>query len=328
LTRVLPYIDGINSVAQIAQLADTDLSLTRKAIQHLVYYGCLVLLDIFSFSAVYAPSAEIGGFVVDEALRDECARYVRVPRVRWGSSASRLGSETEKMTREDRERLSISSATSQQSDALSATDTQATATLPDDNEKEDIPHETLITLYTSLHQGLTLRNWVLENLDLLSSIDVRRLITFGVIKGFLYRVHKYAIATSTSLPPAPPTSLQSQSVPASTAPSTHGHASDTSTIRGAAGLHTTSHLPAHLHHKPSLASTTSLFVPGGVSERRIEEMNRLEELRAKDSDLGLPLLRFLDGMHCFDEMCTELGMPERMVEGKVKGAGEVQIFSR
>ena len=66
LNRVLPYINGVNSISRIAQLADTDLSLTRRAVQHLVYYGCLVLLDIFSFGAIYAPTAEIGGFIVDD----------------------------------------------------------------------------------------------------------------------------------------------------------------------------------------------------------------------------------------------------------------------
>lgn len=40
------------------------------------------------------------------------------------------------------------------------------------------------------------------------------------------------------------------------------------------------------------------------------------------------ILRFLDGMHCFDEMCTELGEAEKMVERRVRGVGEVVVFSR
>lgn len=43
---------------------------------------------------------------------------------------------------------------------------------------------------------------------------------------------------------------------------------------------------------------------------------------------GLPLVRFLDGMHCFDEICTELEMSEGAVEAKIRGVGEVQIFGR
>jgi hypothetical protein len=207
--------------------------------------------------------------------------------------------------------------------------TQTSHTHPSDStfhtsDPHPITHETLITLYTSLRQGLTLRTWVLDNLALLAGIDIRRLITFGIIKGFLYRVHRYAIATSLNLPPAPPTSLQS--APPSTA-SNHAHKdSDTSTLRGHTQPH--SQLPNHLHHKPSLASTTNLFTPGAIAERRADEVTRLDSLVSDGVESGLPLVKFLDGMHCFDEICTELGMSEKAVEGKIRGVGEVQVFSR
>ncbi len=215
LNRVLPYINGVNSISHIAQLADTDLSLTRRAVQHLLYYGCLVLLDIFSFGAIYAPTAEIGGFVVDADIKDECMRYVRVPKVRVGSDSkmANIGKGADK-GRDDRS--TTSSSTSQHSDSAGGQTLKTSkfdshmslqkAADDDDEEEWNIDHETLITLYTSLRQGLTLKNWVLENLDLLRGIDIRRFITFGIIKGLLYRVHKYAIANSTSLPPAPPAS--------------------------------------------------------------------------------------------------------------------------
>ncbi|KAF2637407.1 nitrogen permease regulator 2 [Massarina eburnea CBS 473.64] len=318
LTRILPYINGINSVSHIAQLADADLSLTRKAIQHLVYYGCLVLLDVFSFGVVYAPTAEIGGFIVDEAVGEECGRYVKTLGFGRGSVSTGV--------RDHDDRMSVSSAASQHSETFSSASgsgTHATATVDghiSDEDVPNIPHDTLIALYTSLRQGLTLRNWVLENLSLLSGIDVRRFITFGIIKGFLYRVHKYAIATSISLPPAPPTSLQS-AVP-STAPSSTGYKeSDQSTIRG----HPHSQ---HIHHKPSFASTT-VFGPGIGTEKRMDDVAKLDEVfEIEGRDKALPLIKFLDGMHCFDEICTELGMSEKVVEAKVRAMGEVQIFSK
>ncbi|KAF3036621.1 Nitrogen permease regulator 2 [Didymella keratinophila] len=238
LNRVLPYINGINSISRIAQLADTDLSLTRRAVQHLVYYGCLVLLDIFSFSAIYAPTAEIGGFIADDDVKEECMRYVRTPKLRVGSAASKttVGRSESERNRDDRS--SISSSASQHSETASSTihisDYDAEEQQHNDADEWHIEYETLITLYTSLRQGLTLKSWVLDNLDLLSGIDIRRFITFGIIKGFLYRVHKYAYATSTALPPAPPTSLQT-----SAAPSTANmRDSDTTTIRASIVLHT------------------------------------------------------------------------------------------
>ncbi|KAF1851412.1 nitrogen permease regulator 2 [Cucurbitaria berberidis CBS 394.84] len=340
LNRILSYINGVNSISHIAQLADTDLSLTRKAIQHLVYYGCLVLLDIFSFAAIYAPTAEIGGFIVDADLKEECMRYVKVPRLRLGSSARtiRVGSESEKSRDE---RGSTSSSASQHNEAGGSTlktsefDSPGTTQMNDESEDEwQIDHETLITLYTSLRQGLTLKNWVLENLDLLGGIDVRRFITFGIIKGFLYRVHKYAIATSTALPPAPPTSLQTSAATSTANPSRD---SDTATIRGTTQRHHPSasnsqlpsqpNVPSHSHfqhqnpsislHRPSIASTPNL------NPSKTEDLHGLNSFVSdRERESGLPMLKFLDGMHCFDEICTELGLPEKVVEGKVRGMGE------
>ena len=140
---ILPYIDGVNSVKQIAIRADADYRLVKKALKHLLYYNCVLLLDVFSFSAMYAPTAEMGAFVQDAEVQEECTRYIAIP-----------GPQTRQ---------------------LSGT--------------------TLIEFYSSLKQGQPVRNWYMEHAERLEGIDIRRFITFGVIKGFLYRVHKYAIAT-------------------------------------------------------------------------------------------------------------------------------------
>ncbi|KAF9692061.1 hypothetical protein EKO04_010150 [Ascochyta lentis] len=336
LNRVLPYINGVHSIAHIAQLADTDLSLTRRAVQHLVYYGCLVLLDIFSFGAIYAPTAEIGGFIVDDDIKEECMRYVRTPRLRMGSTASKNTVVRSESERSRDERNSVSSSASQHSETASSTihisDYDAEEERDEDDGEWHIEYETLITLYASLRQGLTLKSWVLDNIDLLSGIDIRRFITFGIIKGFLYRVHKYAYATSTALPPAPPTSLQN-----SAAHSTSNlRDSDTATIRGNSRHPSISNLHSHIQHpsfslhRPSVASTTSLnphlanvhhHRPPSISRNQnLKDMDELVSERERES--GLHLVRFLDGMHCFDEICTELSLAEKVVEGKIRGSGE------
>jgi hypothetical protein len=255
LNCILPYINGVNSISHIAQLADTDISLTRRAIQHMVYYGCLVLLDIFSFGAIYAPTAEIGGFVVDADVKEECMRYVSVPRMQPGSTSKTKRMDSESTERSREERGSLNSSSSLHSTTIRSTlkasgfDEHIASQKKEEKEDKDTwqtSHETLITLYTSLRHGLTLKNWVLENLDLLVGIDVRRFITFGIIKGFLYRVHKYAIATSTAMPPAPPTSLQTSAATSTANP----RDSDTATIRGDARVHHSSqpHIQSHSHH--------------------------------------------------------------------------------
>jgi hypothetical protein len=50
------------------------------------------------------------------------------------------------------------------------------------------------------------------------------------------------------------------------------------------------------------------------------------EFAANRAD-ALPLLRFLDGMHCFDEICSEVGMSVKMVEEKIRGlGGELEVI--
>jgi hypothetical protein len=38
--------------------------------------------------------------------------------------------------------------------------------------------------------------WCINHRAKLTGIDVRRFISFGIIKGFVYRVHKYAVSLS------------------------------------------------------------------------------------------------------------------------------------
>jgi hypothetical protein len=372
LNSVLPFINGVNSISRIATLADTDLSLTRRAVQHLVYYGCLVLLDIFSFSAIYAPTAEIGSFIADDDVKDECIRYISVPPLRGGSTASKGATvlpTTSESERSRNDRPSVSSSASQQSLASSnikVSDYDAPSTTSHAQPAPDAPppphhpplldYDTLVMLYTSLRQGLALKSWVLANHAHLTGIDIRRFITFGIIKGFLYRVHKYAVATASSaataaaaaaLPPAPPTSLQT-----SAATSTVNlRDSDTATLRGApyAHYHTQHHHHApstiSIHHRPSIAAGAQLpqQLPQQLTQQqqpapvlanaqhhasvsaaggRPAELQAVDALlSARERDTGVSLQRFLDGCHCFDEICSELGVPEKVVAGKMRGSG-------
>jgi nitrogen permease regulator 2-like protein len=249
LTRILPFIDGISSVAQISQRADTDLNLTRKAIAHLLFYGCIILLDIFQFSATYAPTAEIGAFIEDIDAQEEAVRYVSVGQYRRLTEHELDGSTTEKWGWKSNE--------------------------------TGIDKARLVQLYASLRHGLTLRNWCLEHDLLLAGIDVRRLITFGVIKGFLYRIHKYAVVDSGNLP------------------------GETGSLKP-------------LEDAP--------FHPERVEYWRD---SRRGSLAGSSVGNDLPLAQYLDGMHCFDEICTELQLGEKRVSEKMKSAfSEVQFIYR
>ena len=53
------------------------------------------------------------------------------------------------------------------------------------------PH--LLRLYAKLHTGTTVHQWIEANGVLALGIDPRRFVSFGIIKGFLRRVHRYPI---------------------------------------------------------------------------------------------------------------------------------------
>jgi hypothetical protein len=248
LSRIIPHINGVLSVSQIAELADTDLSLTRKAIQHLLFYGCVLILDIFQFGAIYAPTAEIGSFVEDEEQLEEAVRYVCM-----GTYRRLNENETSQVGKEEWGWRSA---------------------------EVGIDRAKLVALYTSLKQGQPLNTWCRDHGMLLQGIDVRRFITFGIIKGFLYRVHKYIVAPSAAL----------------------------------VGTE------ADIRHDEF-----------AVEERdangywRDSRRPSLTDLAHRDAQLA----RYLDGLHCLDEICTDLQISEKKVIEKVKaGFGDMQVIHR
>jgi len=78
LVRILPFVNGINTVSKISLLADVDINLVKLALQHLIYYGTVKLIDIFQFSNVYAVTANIQKLLTDDALNKACLEFCRV----------------------------------------------------------------------------------------------------------------------------------------------------------------------------------------------------------------------------------------------------------
>ncbi len=287
LTRIIPHINGISSLARIAHLADTNLNLTRKAVAHLAYYNCVILLDIFQFGAIYAPTADFGTFVEGKELQVECARYVTIER-----SPLSLKSSPHYVDRKDR----IADVLDQNS---RNGDSDQGPTSHDPAKAEEHTSMLLIQLYASLKQGLSLRNWCIENYDHIINIDVRRFITYGVIKGFLYRVHKYAIATG---------SASKRDAATKVGGTRYSKFDDTISENG----------PYLASIGDSTHETESGFPGSG----------RKGSMASATTSRELALGRYLDGMHCFDQICTEMQLSERQVMTKLKAYGDVQIVYR
>ena len=305
MQRVVPHINGISSVKQIALLADADFSLTRRCMKHLLYYGCLLLLDIFSFSAVYAPTAHFSGSIAsDTDMQRECARYVNTafaPVIQEYAVKS-IDSTGEVLSRQE----------------VMADDEDDVWPLTNNGKRVD--GVGIMQLFATLRQGQSVREWYTNNSNALANIDMRRFITFGVIKGFLYRVHKYAFAPGEGF-----------------SGNGHSHSKSLSLRKGAIGY-------GHRNVKSINGDhTTAPAIPRSMaSELHFAEENERGSTRTltlgAESDSGTDdedwigeerLGRYFDGSHCFDQICTELEISEKELLDRIKAfPGEVLVIHR
>jgi hypothetical protein len=59
------------------------------------------------------------------------------------------------------------------------------------------PLSSIFSLYCSLKHGITIKEWIkeFESSSLLVNVDVRRFIIYGILKGYIYRIHRYPICS-------------------------------------------------------------------------------------------------------------------------------------
>ncbi|CRG90328.1 Nitrogen permease regulator 2 homolog [Talaromyces islandicus] len=333
LQNIIPYINGVNSVRIISILADVEISLAYKAIRHLLYYGCVVLLDIFSFSAIYAPTAQFSSTIAcDEGMQQECACYINT---RFAPTQSKLAP-VPPGTSSSRADLSSSHG------RLFAFDTEDIWPLVGDPDTQsNIGEDTepvrrkcldgvgIVELYASLKQGQSVKQWYAANARQLVNVDVRRFITFGIIKGFLYRVHKYAYgprpeAFKTLHPKTPAASLKG-----GLAPSTLSESADNGPLSNENSFDSLG--PSENDQSAVSTSFRSANNSSGIVNNYNNTNNntstpiRSESTAATSYDeeeeseaIDKLLEKYLDGQHCFDEICTELKISERDLSARLK----------
>ncbi|KAI9040427.1 nitrogen permease regulating protein NPR2 [Aspergillus affinis] len=356
MQRIVPHINGVNSVRIISILADTDFSLTCRAIRHLLYYGCLFLLDIFSFSAIYAPTALFSSTIAsDEDMQRECARYVNAtfaspttastnfnpdlpprhddPDAVWPPTGDPIPFDLASTNGSPRP-VSPSTTSKSGSTARSASHhhnhhqgsstTSTTTTIPPEDSSSTntiVDGVSIVELYATLKQGQSVKHWYIQHSRHLAHIDIRRFITFGVIKGFLYRVHKYAIATGQPAPPSKSSHLHHQHL--------HNYPTSGPSSRGP-GTGTNSPYASSLGDDPA-----PIAAGGGDQSTSVHSGSRpgtvvvVDDEDDEDYIDDKTLSKYLDGMHCFDQICTELEMSERELTARLKRyPGEVLIIHR
>lgn len=285
IVQIVPYINGVNSVRIISILADADFSLTCRAIRHLLYYGCLFLLDIFTFSAIYAPTAQFTSTIAcDEAMQQECARYVNTL---FAPLPTDLSPATTPPRGDPRE---------------------IWPPVGGDGPDEDhgvVDGVGIVELYASLKQGQSVKQWYIQHARELANIDIRRFITFGIIKGFLYRVHKYAYETGMPAPPIKSVTITAPQGMLASGPSSRGPGTGTNSPYATSAGDDTA---------PIAQAASSAQSGGSRTGTLAEDSDEDDDDVVDDKTLS----RYLDGMHCFDQICTELQISERELTARLK----------
>lgn len=232
MLKILPFINGLNLIKRISQLADSDYLLTKQCIQHLMHYKCIEIVDIFQFSNIYAPTNHVGNFLKLGGLAAECQAYTitdsDMSKLPLRAGASSTTSFAEKSTKPSESTNGASRATPMGSSPLSVSPLSRSYL---QRRQKNTPSEligtpkysnsgnfglsrasgyggsgfslssnltvtsktTLFYLYRSLNQGQTLKEWYAQHRKLLVNVDIRRFINFGVLHGLIYRVYSYPI---------------------------------------------------------------------------------------------------------------------------------------
>ncbi|SGZ53514.1 CIC11C00000001784 [Sungouiella intermedia] len=216
MVKILPYINGLNSVKKISELADADYLLTKNCIQHLMHYQCIAMMDIFQFNNIYAPTNNIGNFLKTNGMAEECQAYIisvnfddlarnsvpttaatsntppnsrpEIPNQGLRAASASIGSPAVKVVAESASPLSKSAISGSMINKPNIRDQLREIKVPS--------KATLFYLYRLLNQGQTIKEWYIQHHKALGNIDIRRFITFGVVRGIIYRVNLYPVLHS------------------------------------------------------------------------------------------------------------------------------------
>ncbi|KAF9360134.1 Nitrogen permease regulator 2 [Mortierella sp. NVP85] len=250
MQRIAKYINGVNSVKRIAEYADVETGLARLCMQHLLYYGCIIMVDLFQFKNIYAVKLEMMRLTEDSALQNECVSY----------------------------------------------------------------------------------DWIEQNQIADYNIDVRRFISFGVIKGFLHRVHKYPIldyfdpASVLGLGPANSSTRTDASPIGAIAPLSNAVVAPpvmtTSSFVTSAPVTTT-------QGTQSSSSSTHKKVHGD-SLASTEQQSQQQSTNETTPSVVIPpaLRRMLNGQHHYDELCTMFGCSVREMDQILATDSRVKFIYR
>ena len=163
-----------------------------------------------------------------------------------------------------------------------------------------VPFTDLMYLYARLKPGKTIHAWMEENPVLERGIDAQRFVSFGVIKGFLRRVHRWPV-----LLPRDKAIKKIKTTTLGDASSVSLSASSTATITH----HMEMTKPASAPHSDAPFSNPYQAQPTVSTNMRPKPSQRPSATRTTSNDPTVEaLIPLLDGSRHSDELCVKFGI--------------------
>lgn len=295
LQKVVAHVDGVSDVRRIAFAADVSLDLTKLALRHLLYYDAVLLLDMFFFGSCYAPRPAIHDFIANVSAND--GYYHNNPTTttntnNTNANSSSAGAGASVADDGGGEASSTAAGSSGGGGGVGGAGQQggggAGIAVPGGasgvgigggivdecasyvcvmSSGRRVSNHQLVKLMTTFCVGRTIGEWLRLHMDagfdVLRYVDVRRLVQFGVIKGLLYRVHKYVVSK-----------------------------------QYIAGLATGKHQPQ--------------------TQPQPQPQRHQGQGQSRSKGGSDPLQRYMDGMHSFDQIVTEMNLTDGEIMDRLK----------
>ncbi|KAI0595567.1 nitrogen permease regulator 2-domain-containing protein [Biscogniauxia sp. FL1348] len=226
---------------------------------------------------------------------------------------------------------------------------------PSPHTSNRITHYQLIKLMTTFCVGRSTMEWVRlhqdAGFDVLRHVDVRRLVQFGVVKGLLYRVHKYAVSKQyltllttgqrqrererdrdrdRDRDKGKGQGQKSLTVPPRTEGAKGKGSGNGNEKRGSADIsstNTTTTAAVSGHKKSTVMESSNNHPPGGSFGSGTNPILPGSGGAAAAED---DLLRYMDGCHCFDQIITEQNLTDAEIVQKLRSfqPGDLAVFYR
>lgn len=290
-----------------------DVDCAKAALRTLAYYDFIALVDIFQFSNIYITStteaAAFRAFAKSPALLMECQGFVCNHAAAVTATLSSIGAATPDTSdggvvgEEGRNGEPGRGEGGGPGRGEEAEGSTACRLLPSG--------EDLLQLYGACRPNLTLAEVLQTHKEKMSRIDARRFVTFGVVYGFLRRVHRYPVYIRKWNKGTEELSSSKSSISAGLITMPPNRPSSLPRARGAPQQH---HHHQHHHHQQQR------------QEEKQQQQQQFSRPGFHPHSLVDQVKVLLDGTRTMDEVCVAFMRPFQELEEIVLSAGDGEVL--